>query len=122
MQILIDRICGRYGVAEETIENMLLFCFFFRAAWFASEMAFVYPRKSSISFSRWLLSVSNGQPVSPTYGKQIFSFVVFMCWTLWKTRNDFYFEQAEISPRAVTMKSERACMEGILGGCSIAAY
>ncbi|KAJ4968291.1 hypothetical protein NE237_014992 [Protea cynaroides] len=44
-------------------------------------------------------------------GRQVFSFAALVCWTLWKARNEFYFEHHHTSPKETIYRAEKAFRE-----------
>ncbi|KAJ4958239.1 hypothetical protein NE237_025350 [Protea cynaroides] len=70
-------------------------------------MAFLSPQSPDTKLYQRLLKVSSISSISRDYGKQVFSFVAFMCWNLWKARNDFYFENVDCSPMEICQRAKR---------------
>ncbi|KAJ4957272.1 hypothetical protein NE237_014055 [Protea cynaroides] len=100
--------CRRCGSAIETIDHILLTCPFARAAWLGTHMAFTIPEGDNFQLHQWLLTLSRSPYESKSQRRKVFSFVSFMCWTLWTTRNALYFEGKAGSLMEIIIKAEKA--------------
>ncbi|KAJ4976716.1 hypothetical protein NE237_001822 [Protea cynaroides] len=60
----------------------------------------------------WIQFVDDVLPsCSKTMSRNIFSFVAFVCWTLWPARNDLYFQNKLTDPIQVVRCAEKAFNE-----------
>ncbi|KAJ4954781.1 hypothetical protein NE237_011564 [Protea cynaroides] len=93
------------------MDHVLLHCTFARAVLLGSQLTLVIPPRNDLKLYQWLLQLSSVPMTTKTHAQQVFSLVGFICWTIWKARNELYFEQNDSSPVDVILRAERAYKE-----------
>ncbi|KAJ4961544.1 hypothetical protein NE237_021454 [Protea cynaroides] len=95
----------------ETIDHVLLTCSFARAAWLGFQMTSVIPSSSEFKLHRWLLQLASLPSVPKHHAQQVFSYAAFLCWNMWKSRNELYFDHKSYSLVDVIFRAEKAFNE-----------
>ncbi|KAG5556480.1 hypothetical protein RHGRI_006924 [Rhododendron griersonianum] len=90
-------ICQRCGKAIESGEHILFLCKWARKVFFASPIAGVFFPNEIGSIMAWSLrmkeEIDNGN-LEPVF----FAKAIFLCWFIWKARNDLVFQSLKQSP------------------------
>ncbi|KAJ4965055.1 hypothetical protein NE237_016904 [Protea cynaroides] len=80
--------------------------------WFTDKDRLLWKEtKGDTKLHQWLLKVSSIKSIPRTHDKQVFSLVAFMCWNLWKVKDEFYFDHVDCRPLDVIHRSKRAWKE-----------
>ncbi|KAJ4953232.1 hypothetical protein NE237_030064 [Protea cynaroides] len=107
-QMTIEGKCWRCGSVMESVEHVLMYCLFARVAWLGFVFSFVIPPTDFLTFHQWIDKLATNVYPSKAIQRKAVSFVAFMCWYLWKARNDFYFDNVNSSPSNVIRCADRA--------------
>lgn len=95
-------------LSEESVEHLLFFCNHARDTWFGSHLGFNHNLVSSGSILDWwnkILALNN------TCNKKVSMFTSFLCWYMWKTRNEAIFNSTTPNPELSIKKAQNALEE-----------
>ncbi|XP_008362056.2 uncharacterized protein [Malus domestica] len=88
-------------VADESVEHLFLMCPCVAAIWFGGALNYRLDREGITSWANWLQAVFN---LSLGYSAEVTwvqSYVAFTCWSIWKARCNFVFNQVPVHPMSV---------------------
>ncbi|KAJ4981078.1 hypothetical protein NE237_031915 [Protea cynaroides] len=105
----MDNICRRCGSDEESIDHIFLHCPFPKAVWLGSPFGLRIPLDPTFTVSQWLQQVLKIDKTFKSLGEQVFSYVAFMFWTLWKMQNDLYFNQQVHKLEVAILRASKVC-------------
>ncbi|RYQ92149.1 hypothetical protein Ahy_B09g098304 [Arachis hypogaea] len=97
---------------NETVEHALLLCPWTRAVWFGSSIQITPTAYNVASFGRWIWDTV--QKIRRETGKdqeRILCKLGCVCWYIWKTRNQYIFQQATINPKQAIINAEQLAAE-----------
>ncbi|XP_057747939.1 uncharacterized protein LOC130967135 [Arachis stenosperma] len=97
---------------NETVEHALLLCPWTRAVWFGSSIQITPTAYNVASFGRWIWDTV--QKIRRETGKDqeiILCKLGCVCWYIWKTRNQYMFQQATINPKQAIINAEQLAAE-----------
>ncbi|XP_027346638.1 TMV resistance protein N-like [Abrus precatorius] len=97
---LVDSpVCPICETEPETLEHVFLFCPWTRPLWFGSDFQWCIDVNSVQSFQLWLYKkLEEIKRVYPENANQISGLVVYICWAIWKGRNEFVLEGKHVNP------------------------
>ncbi|KAL4355327.1 hypothetical protein GQ457_06G016200 [Hibiscus cannabinus] len=97
--------CPRCGEMTECIELCLFFCPFAQAVWRASGFSYMPNLIGFPGFSKWWVEIL----LHPANRSVDFhcELMAFLCWHIWKARNNFLFLGSIESPTQVWLVAER---------------
>ncbi|KAL4367556.1 hypothetical protein GQ457_05G010050 [Hibiscus cannabinus] len=105
----ISPLCGRCCTEVENIEHVLFFCPYAQAVWRASEFSYSPQKDGFPGFARWWLSMLSLK--EKVEGRDWINLIAFLCWFLWKARNEFSFSNVSPNPIDTWCQAERAFTE-----------
>nr|XP_025616741.1 uncharacterized protein LOC112709055 [Arachis hypogaea] len=104
--------CSICQEGDETIEHALLLCPWTRAVWFGSSLQLVPTSYNVGSFEKWMMTTIN--KIMREAGKEkdnILCTLGFVCWCIWKERNQHIFQQTKINPQRAIIYSQHLVAE-----------
>ena len=117
---LFKRKCAPYPncpICEqgpETVEHLLLLCPWTRPVWFGSHLN-LSPSSSPITtFDSWLHNTMNHLNQHPNSWEEATSTLLYLCWYIWKSRNEWTFEHVQVNPVITIAKAAQASTEFLL--------
>ncbi|XP_043694514.1 uncharacterized protein LOC122645253 [Telopea speciosissima] len=102
-RITIEPMCPRCGEVEESADHILVDCNFARAVWFGSSLSFTPPFNDPKLFK----VIENWVQISSTNkkrGKEVARLGSYICWNLWRARNDLIFSGKKWTPEQLDQK------------------
>ncbi|KAF7140294.1 hypothetical protein RHSIM_Rhsim06G0103400 [Rhododendron simsii] len=108
----ISPICQRCGKAIESSEHILFLCKWARKVFFASPLAGVFFPNEIGSVLAWSLKLKE-EIDKGNLEPDIFTKTVFLCWFIWKARNDLVFQSLKQSPVSIVARAMGAWDEFI---------
>ncbi|XP_043694381.1 uncharacterized protein LOC122645101 [Telopea speciosissima] len=109
-QCNVNPECARCGAEEETIDHIILDCPFSRATWFGSQLSYIPPIHNP-SLTQVINDWSSIFPVTSQPSKEVIGLSSFICWNLWKARNNLVFNGQLGSPKEVLFSAEKEFRE-----------
>ncbi|XP_015941361.1 uncharacterized protein LOC107466866 [Arachis duranensis] len=97
---------------NETVEHALLLCPWTRAVWFGSSIQITPTAYNVTSFGRWIWDTV--QKIRRETGKdqeRVLCNLGCVCWYIWKTRNQYIFQQATINPKQAIINAKQLAEE-----------
>lgn len=88
-------LCQVCGSMTESVEHLLLSCEWVKIAWFNYSLTLKPDERNITSFPRWLLEMCG--EVNST-NDCVKSYIVTMCWNIWKERCFFVYGRKEADP------------------------
>ncbi|XP_043710514.1 uncharacterized protein LOC122659471 [Telopea speciosissima] len=110
-QVPIDPSCRRCGANRETADHLLLECPFAKAVWLDSSLSYKPPTNQVPKFSDWLNSWDSLYRQNKKVARESLSHASFLCWYLWRARNDYVFNTKNWTPQEIITVAERAFLE-----------
>ncbi|XP_043692799.1 uncharacterized protein LOC122643218 [Telopea speciosissima] len=112
-QISIDPQCHRCGASPETTTHILIECSFAQAAWFACPLSVnlstTAPNIPDIS--AWISHLLDISKRDKAQGRWVQGLSSFMCWYIWRARNESLHNGTVISPMDVLALASKAFHE-----------
>ncbi|XP_043697132.1 uncharacterized protein LOC122647903 [Telopea speciosissima] len=105
----INPICVRCGVHQETGDHILLGCSFARCVWFGSSLQFSPPDNPSLI--DWIRSWEVWFRQDKRLAREALSKAAFICWYLWRARNELSLKGIIWTPSEVLQLAEKAYLE-----------
>ncbi|XP_072079573.1 uncharacterized protein [Arachis hypogaea] len=97
------RICEE---KEETVEHAILLCNWTRAAWFGAQVQCLPTYDSVKSFAEWLKkSIQKIREEGKEMQDELISRLGFLCWSMWKSRNQYVFQNIGINPKSTIIRA-----------------
>ncbi|XP_068319813.1 uncharacterized protein [Pyrus communis] len=90
---------------DETVEHLFLLCLWVEVIWFRGSLNLRINRTEITTWANWLLQIYDSAKGSKEVRNNLFSYIAFTCWHIWKSRCNFQFNQQQIHPRQVIMAS-----------------
>ncbi|XP_043725962.1 uncharacterized protein LOC122672566 [Telopea speciosissima] len=109
-KIHIDPCCLRCGSAVESIDHLLFECTFARSVWFGSPLQFSPPTDVPCLVD-WIQSWDVWFREDKRVAKIALSRASFLCWYLWRARNELVFSGKAWSPADIIQLAENAFIE-----------
>ncbi|KAF7809654.1 reverse transcriptase [Senna tora] len=112
----VDAYCPLCSKDRETLEHLFLFCDWVKRVWFCCRLGLVMEEQSPKRIEDWLFQALKEDSGLDERSK---SFLVFLCWHIWKARCDFIFQGKPVNPVSVNSATEAAfCFFWSLEGTS----
>ncbi|XP_043698953.1 uncharacterized protein LOC122649779 [Telopea speciosissima] len=105
----IDPICVRCGVHKETRDHILLGCSFARSVWFGSSLQF--SPSDNPSLIDWIRSWEVWFRQDKRLAREALSKAAFICWYLWRARNELSLKGIIWTSSEVLQLAEKAYLE-----------
>ncbi|KAL4363103.1 hypothetical protein GQ457_04G005480 [Hibiscus cannabinus] len=102
-------LCKSCELSPESIEHILFLCPYAQALWRASGFNYSPMPEGFPGFSKWWMEVAS--LLSTDLSRNHLSFIVFLCWNLWKSRNEWTFNGLYKNPIAVWLEAKQRAVE-----------
>ncbi|XP_059658395.1 uncharacterized protein LOC132304676 [Cornus florida] len=91
-EMVIDVVCPRCGIEEESLEHMFFLCPHSLQIWKLLPLRFDFSMMQPSSFAAWWMNLQR-MSVSKDENQAVLGLVAFCCWGIWKARNKFVFDR-----------------------------
>ncbi|XP_025693017.1 uncharacterized protein [Arachis hypogaea] len=106
-RIIKTPTCSICQKEDETIEHALLLCPWTRAVWFGSSIQVVPTAYNVRNFGGWMMEkITRIKTETGSEQGKILCKIGYLCWCIWKARNQHIFQQTEINPQKVIIQSD----------------
>ncbi|XP_043705312.1 uncharacterized protein LOC122655154 [Telopea speciosissima] len=95
----IDPSCFRCGHPSESINHILLDCPFARATWCGSPLSYIPPQAPQLT--QLILQWNRFRTTTKKEGRESVGLIGFICWSLWRSKNEAIFKGRIRSPEEV---------------------
>ncbi|XP_043705265.1 uncharacterized protein LOC122655093 [Telopea speciosissima] len=107
----VDPVCLRCGATMESSDHVLFDSPFTRSVWFGCSLHYFPPTNTTPKLTDWLQSWDDLFRVDNKKAHDSLSRPSFICWYLWRARNDLAFNERQWSPLEVIATAEKTFLE-----------
>ena len=100
-RIVNSPMCPACNQERETIEHALLLCPWTLPVWFGSQLQLTPTAQNVDRVDSWLVQVLSAMTENKEFLNQRIGLLVTLLWEIWKTRNEFVFENKKPYPLVV---------------------
>ncbi|XP_059635942.1 uncharacterized protein LOC132278145 [Cornus florida] len=116
--IVVEVVCPRCGIEEESMEHMLFICPHSIQIWKLLPLRFDFMVEPPSSFTNWWMTLVR-KSASKDEGQDVLGLVAYCCWGIWKARNKFVFDGQLSDPSRVVLLACSSFWEFKEASCSL---